>query len=166
MYRDGAVRAAKPALLALLVIMAYLLDGCGQSRGSFLKERDSDYNITQSAKRFSSALAQKNYRVLYTIDQEREAAKGGEYLYPTLTLEINNPRISGKLISCNPTMALEMPIRVAIYNRLDGSSHLVYTNPEYWSLKHNIRDKECIGIEMQVARDLDEARDSIKKGER
>ena len=60
-------------------------------------------------------------------------------------------------------MAMEMPIRVAVYNELNGTTHLSYTNPEYWSLKHNIKDAECINLVLLVARDFDEAVDSIKK---
>ena len=61
-------------------------------------------------------------------------------------------------------MALEMPIRVTVYNELNGTTHLAYTNPEYWSLKHNIKEQKCIDLVNLVARDFDEATDALKKG--
>ena len=149
----------------LLLLFAYtvLINGCGETKGSFIKDRVSDYNNSETAKRFVSALAPKNYRLVAKIDQESIAKGVDMFLYPTLTLEINNPKISSKLIKCNPSMAMEMPIRVAVYNELNGTTHLSYTNPEYWSLKHNIKDGECINLVLLIARDFDEAVDSIKR---
>ena len=138
------------------------LSGCKKA-GSFLKTHKSDYNLTETANRFVNALKDKNYHLISKINQTDIAKKEKMYLLPTLTLSINNPKISSKLISCNPSMALEMPVRVAVYNELNGSTYLSYTNPEYWSLKHNIKDKDCIDLVLLIARDFDSATDAIKK---
>ena len=151
------------ALLAAIVGLA----GCGgTNRGTFLKEKVSDYNITETAKRFTDALAQKNYHLLRTTDHEKEATALKLYLKPTLTLVIDNPKISSKLLDCNPTMATDLPIQVGIYNELNGTTNLVYTNPEYWSLKHNIKDKTCIELVNMISRDFDAATDAIVKGKK
>ncbi len=140
------------------------LSGCGgEGRGKFLKETSSDYNLSETARRYAEALAPKNYHLLRVIDHEATAKKLSFYLKPTLTLEIDNPKIRVKLLDCNPTMAVDLPLRVGVYNELNGSTRLVYTNPEYWSLKHNIRDKTCIQLINLTARDLDEATDAIHK---
>ena len=151
---------------APIVAIATILAGCGSGKGKFIKDIVSDYNSSVTAERFAQALAFKNYRLVSKIDQEQVAKGVDIFLYPTLTLNINNPKISATFIKCNPSMALEMPIRVSVYNELNGTTHLAYTNPEYWSLKHNIKDSRCIELVNLVARDLDEATDSIKKGKR
>jgi len=155
-------------LFYLLILFAYtiLIKGCAETKGSFIKDRVSDYNSSETAKRFVSALSSKNYHLISQIDQESIAKGVDIFIYPTLTLEINNPKISSKLIKCNPSMAMEMPIRVAVYNELNGTTHLSYTNPEYWSLKHNIKDAECINLVLLIARDFDEAVDSIKRNQK
>ena len=156
-----------PLLLALSALILFLA-ACsgGTTRGSFLKEHTSDYNITETARRISAALEPKNYHLLQTIDQERRATEIKMYLKPTLTLEIDNPKISARLLDCNPTLAVDLPLRIGIYNELNGTTHLVYTNPEYWSLKHNIKDKTCIDLINLMARDLDIASDAVKKAHR
>jgi uncharacterized protein (DUF302 family) len=146
-----------------LVISVLIAVGCGKSSSSFIKGEVSDFDVNSTAKRFSQALEGKNYHLVSKVDQEKIAKSIKEYLRPTITIEINNPKISTKLISCNPSMALELPIRFAIYRELNGKVHLIYTNPEYWSLKHNIKDKECIDLILLLARDFDIALDSIKK---
>jgi len=141
-----------------------LLSGCGGSgRGTFLKEKVSDYNISETARRFAAALAPKNYHLRQIINHEQEARALKEYLKPTLTLVLDNPKITTKLLDCNPTMAVDLPIEVGVYNELNGTTNLVYTNPEYWSLKHNIKDKTCIELINMLARDFDAATDAIVK---
>ena len=154
-------------IFAILVAIL-VLGGCGKGskRASFIKDNLSDFNTTTTLEKFSKALEGKNYHLISKIDQESIAKSLKEYLRPTLTLEMNNPKISTKLISCNPSMALELPIRFAIYRELNGKIHLIYTNPEYWSLKHNIKDKECLNLIMMLARDFDIATDSIKKAKK
>lgn len=151
-----------------LLSAVFFITACsgGKERGAFLKEHTCDYNITESARRIVEALAPKNYRLLQRIDEEKRAATVKMYLKPTLTLEIDNPKITAKLLDCNPTMAVDLPLRVGFYNELNGRTHFVYTNPEYWSLKHNIKDKTCIELINLMARDLDIASDSIKKGKK
>jgi len=157
---------SKTVFIPLFFVTLLFLSACGggKDRGTFLKEHVSDYNITETARRITAALEPKNYHLLRTIDQEQRATAIKMYLKPTLTLEIDNPKISAKLLDCNPTMAVDLPLRIGIYNELNGTTHLVYTNPEYWSLKHNIKEKTCIDLINLMARDLDIASDSIRKG--
>ena len=82
-------------------------------------------------------------------------------LYPNITLEFSNNKIETKLISCNPSMALELPIRVAVYNELNGKTHVAYTDPEYWSLKHNVKDSKCIQLLILIKQDLAEAVEQV-----
>ena len=151
---------------SIFLITALFISGCGSEKGKFIKDTVSDYNITVTVERFAKALASKNYHLLSKVDQEKVAQKLDIFLYPTLTFNLDNPKISATFIKCNPSMALEMPIRVTAYNELNGTTHLAYTNPEYWSLKHNIKDKKCIDLVNLVARDFDKATDSIKKGKK
>jgi uncharacterized protein (DUF302 family) len=79
---------------------------------------------------------------------------------------INNDKISSALMTCNASLAIEMPIRISIYEELGGNVKYSYTQPEYWSLKHNIKDKNCISVVLQIARDFDEISSQIAKSDK
>ena len=49
-------------------------------------------------------------------------------------------------MNCNPSMGLDLPLRILISTNYEGITSLTFTNPEYWSLKHNIKDKNCLAI--------------------
>jgi uncharacterized protein (DUF302 family) len=50
------------------------------------------------------------------------------------------------LMNCNPSMGIDLPLRMLFTTDYEGLTTISYTNPEYWSLKHNIKDKNCLAI--------------------
>jgi len=152
--------------LALSLLMgAIVISGCSDktknAKSKFIKDTTSVYKIDKSIEVISKSLAEKNYKLISTFDHEKEALKLKQMLYPNKTLEFSNNKIESKLLACNPSMSLELPIRVSVYNELNGQTHIAYTDPEYWSLKHNIKDNECIKLVILIKQDLAEAVEQI-----
>ena len=143
----------------ILVISIFLvLNGCAdktaKATSKFIKDYKIDFKVDEAVAKIGNSLKSKNYIVSSTFNHEKEALKLKQMLYPTKTLNLYNSKISTKLIQCNPSMALEIPIRVAIYSKLNGETHVVYTDPEYWSLKHNVKDAECLNLLKLIKNDL------------
>ena len=155
----------KKTALSLLTV-ALLISGCSDktknAKTKFIKQSASKYKIEKSIDIVSKSLEQKNYKLISTFDHEKEAIKLKQMLYPTKTLEFSNNKIESKLIACNPSMSLELPVRIAVYNELNGQTHIAYTDPEYWSLKHNIKDSECIKLVILIKQDLAEALEQVE----
>jgi len=156
----------KPAHLSLLAIASAALlslTACTTKAGQtkFIHKAPSDYNASETLKRFAKALAPKKYLPVHRFDHTALATRQKMYLKPTFSLDLSNAIIDSKLLSCNPTMATDLPLRIGVYRELNGQVTLVYTNPEYWSLKHNIKDKNCLELVKIMARDLDEAGDAL-----
>jgi uncharacterized protein (DUF302 family) len=148
-------------------VLALLTTGCSDKTKSatskFIKVIPSSSDINGSKDAIVKNLSSKNYKLITSYNHEKDALALKQMLYPTLTIEINNPKISTKLISCNPSIAQDLPIRVALYNKINGETYISYTDPEYWSLKHNIKDATCINLVIAIKQDLQEAVDSITK---
>ncbi len=157
-------------VLLTLSIGALLISGCSDktknAKTTFIKQSTSRYKIDKTIEIVSQNLAKKNYKLVYTFDHEKEALKLKQMLYPTKTLEFSNNKIETKLISCNPSMSLELPIRLAVYNEINGQTHVAYTDPEYWSLKHNIHNNDCLKLLMLIKLDLSEAVEKIEPKEK
>jgi hypothetical protein len=45
----------------------------------------------------------------------------------------------------------------------EGITTITYTNPEYWSLKHNIKDKNCLSIINKAKMALDALAEEVAK---
>lgn len=144
--------------LIFLIAIATIFNSCAQktqnATSKFIKDYQINYKVDDAIEIISKTLKDKNYQISSIFDHEKNALKLKEMLYPTKTINIYNPKIATKLIQCNPSMALEMPIRIALYNKIDGKTHITYTDPEYWSLKHNIKDSECLKLLIVIKNDL------------
>jgi uncharacterized protein (DUF302 family) len=150
---------------AILGLSSLLFIACSSKsdQTKFVQKTLSDYNTTETLGRFAKALKDKHYTPIHTLNHTQLATEEKMYLKPTLSVEMSNPMIDSKLLDCNPTMAVDLPQRIGIFRTLNGQVTLVYTNPEYWSLKHNIKDKNCLQLVKIMARDLDEATTAIAK---
>jgi len=151
--------------LPLLTLTALLaLSGCTKTgESTFIHKTVSDYNTTETLARFSKALAPKQYTPVHKMDHTPLATREKMYLKPTLSVDLSNPLIDSKLLDCNPTMAADLPVRIGVYRELSGQVTLVYTNPEYWTLKHNMKNADCLKLVKIMAADLDEASGAIAK---
>jgi uncharacterized protein (DUF302 family) len=152
-------------LTIAIALLGMWLSGCSTKAGQtkFIRQIASEYNTTETVRRFAQALAPKKYAPVRTFDHTPLAAEQKMYLKPTLSFELSNPIIDSKLLDCNPTLATDLPIRLGVFRELSGQVTLVYTNPEYWSLKHNIKDKNCLELVKIMALDMDEAAQTIAK---
>ncbi len=157
----------KVVLFAIFVLGVFVAAGCSSKGGStFVKQIKSDYNITATADKFATALAPKEYKRVQDLDLTTIAKKKKMYLKPTISYALSNPIIDSKLLECNPSLGIDLPIRITVSRDLSGQVTLYYTSPEYLSSKHNIKDKNCLGLIKIMARDLDEATDAILKSKK
>ena len=136
-----------------------------KNQNSLLIIVPSKYDTAQSIKEFTGALskADGNYTIVSRHSFEKTAKDVNIYLKPTMSVSIDNPLVISAILTCSPSMAMEFPLRISVYEKLGGDVEVAYTNPEYWSLKHNIKDKNCLGVINKMARDFDEARGTIAK---
>jgi len=138
-----------------------LLSGCGKGQNSLMITVDSRYDLPQTISRFEKAITKLGYRVTGTMDHTRRAKAENIYLRPTTAITVDNPKVFSALLTCNPSLAIDLPIRVSAYTLLGGAVKFSYTQPEYWSLKHNIKDKNCLAVILDIARDFNTAAEAI-----
>jgi len=151
-------------LIALsLIAVVGCSDKTKSAKSKFIYDYKSSFKFEKTINIVKNSLKNKNYQPVFEFNHEKEALKLKQMLYPTVTIELNNPKISTKLISCNPTIAQDLPIRVAVYNEINGQTHVSFTDPEYWSLKHNIKDSECINLLFVIKNDLEELAKEVTK---
>jgi len=154
----------KHSLLYIMTLL-FLITGCSNSKhgNSLMITLESSYPIKETVSRFTQAIQEKGYRVTNTTDHTARAKKENIYLHPTLSLTLDKPKVFSALLTCNPSLAIDLPIRVVAYSQLGGAVRFSYTQPEYWSLKHNVKDKNCIAVILEMTRDFNEAVEVLKK---
>ena len=129
----------------LIGFLSMLLAGCGD-KGAFIEEVLSENDQATSIKKLESLIKSEGMTHFATIDHAANAQNAKMHLKPNSVVIFGNPAIGTKLMECNPSMGMDLPLRMLFTTSYDGRTTISYTNPEYWSLKHNIKDKNCIEI--------------------
>lgn len=151
-------------LFIALFLFSACADKTAKAQSKFIIGGESKYGVDKSIDLIASELKGKNYSIVSLFDHEKEALKLHEMLYPTKTINLYNSKIATKMVSCNPSISLEFPVRVSLYSKIDGSTYYAYTDPEYWSLKHNVKSSECLKLIILLKQDLMSATQALNKG--
>ena len=138
----------KKYIFAAVILLVFT--GCENKKGAFLETVETNTSVPVAVKNLIAALPSKGLAHFSTIDHADAAKKVGMRLKPETLVVFGNPQIGTKLMKCNPTMGLDLPLRMLFTADEDGLTTITYTNPEYWTLKHNIKDKTCLAIIQQA----------------
>jgi len=134
----------------LISLVGLALVGCENKRGAFLETLETNNSVPIATEKLIAALPAKGLTHINTIDHAKAAKSVGMRLEPETVVVFGNPTIGTKLMKCNPSMGLELPLRILFTHDEGGITTITYTNPEYWTLKHNIKDKTCLAIIQQA----------------
>ncbi len=129
-----------------LLTLAFILLGCDSKKGAFLETVATNNDVPTAVNKLIATLKVKELTHFQTIDQSKNAKDVGLRLKPETVVIFGNPKMGTLLMQCNPSIGLDLPLRMLFSTDYEGKTTITYTNPEYWSLKHNIKDKNCLEI--------------------
>ncbi|KIM06423.1 MAG: hypothetical protein KU38_13015 [Sulfurovum sp. FS08-3] len=132
-------------LIAIGIVLLVML-GCNNSRGNFIHTLDSNESVDKTVAKLEALIQQATLKHFYTFDYAQNAKDQNLTLRPSKLVVFGNPHMETKLIQCNESMGLDLPMRFLVYEDFNGDTKVSYTNPEYFSLKHNIKDANCLQI--------------------
>jgi uncharacterized protein (DUF302 family) len=100
-----------------------------------LLARDS---VDAAFTRLEAAVAQRGLTVFARLDFAADAAAVGLTLPPTRLLLFGNPRAGTLLMAAAPTAALDLPLKVLIWEVADGTVWVGYNTPAYLGERHGV----------------------------
>ncbi len=132
--------------LLLIGLFGFALLGCDSKKGAFLETLETQNDVPTAVAKLITTIKAKELTHFQTIDHAKNAKDAGLRLKPETVVIFGNPKMGRLLMQCNPSMGLDLPLRILFSTDYEGVTTITYTNPEYWSLKHNIKDKKCLDI--------------------
>jgi len=88
--------------------------------------------------RLERAVVQRGLTVFARVNFAADAAAAGLALPPTRLLLFGNPRAGTPVMVAAPTAALDLPLKVLIWEAAGGSVWVGYNTPVYFSERHNV----------------------------
>jgi len=101
----------------------------------------SQYSVTATLDRLEAVLQAKAITIFARIDQQAEAEKVGLSLRPTQLLLFGNPKAGTPLMVASPTIALDLPLKVLVWEASDSKVWLSYNDPNYLKQRFSLSDE-------------------------
>ncbi|MBV8887429.1 MAG: DUF302 domain-containing protein [Chroococcidiopsidaceae cyanobacterium CP_BM_RX_35] len=101
----------------------------------------SPYSVIETIARLEAILQAKAITIFACIDQKAEAEKAGLSLRPTQLLLFGNPKAGTPLMVAEPTSALDLPLKVLVWESADGKVWLSYNDANYLKQRFSLPDE-------------------------
>ena len=102
----------------------------------------SRFNVDDTTKRLVEKLREKGVTLFKVVDHAGGAHSVGMKLKPMNLVIFGNPKMGTPLMRCAPTLGLDLPQKMLIYENDANETMVVYNSPKYLFWRHNL-DVNC-----------------------
>jgi len=95
-------------------------------------------SVAAAVARLEAALTARELRVFARIDFAADAAAAGLAMPPAQLLVFGQPRAGTPLMVAAPTVALDLPLKILVYEDSGGAVWVGYNTPEYLAERHSL----------------------------
>ena len=100
-------------------------------------EQDS---VPETIRRLHGLAKSKGLTVFAHIDFSSDAAKAGLQMRPTQLLIFGNPKSGTPLMLASPSIALDLPLKILVWQDNQGTVWLSYNSPEYLMERYGLSE--------------------------
>jgi uncharacterized protein (DUF302 family) len=116
-------------------------------------QRPSNHSVDETVKRLKGILQARGLTLFALVDHSGEAEKVGMKMLPTKLLIFGSPKGGTPVMMAAPSIAIDLPLKVLIWEDSQGRVWVSYNSPEYLAKRHAVPDdlvKNIAGVEMLV----------------
>ena len=100
--------------------------------------KPSNHSVEQTVEKLTNILKSKGVAVFALIDHSGEAEKVGLKMLPTKLVIFGNPKAGTPLMLAVPSSAIDLPLKILIWEDGQGKVWLSYNSPEYLKQRHGL----------------------------
>ncbi|HUK34846.1 MAG TPA: DUF302 domain-containing protein, partial [Vicinamibacterales bacterium] len=98
----------------------------------------SNHSVDVTVDRLRSLLQAQGVPVFALVDHSAEAARVGLTLRPTKLLIFGNPKAGTPLMAAAPSIAIDLPLKILVWEDPQGTVRLSYNSLDYLQLRHSV----------------------------
>src|ERR1700726_3009853 len=113
--------------------------------------KPSNHSVEQTVESLTNMLKSKGVAVFALIDHSGEAEKVGLKMRPTKLMIFGNPKAGTPLMLASPSSAIDLPLKILVWEDDQGKVWLSYNSPQYLKERHGLPQElvqNIAGIEM------------------
>ncbi len=97
--------------------------------------------VDQTIEKLKQVLQSKEITLFALIDHSGEAAKAGMKMRPTKLLIFGSPKSGTPVMLAAPSIAIDLPLKVLVWENSQGKTWVSYNSPEYLQKRHAVPDE-------------------------
>ena len=101
-------------------------------------DQPSNHSVEQTVERLKAILQSKGVTLFAVIDHSGEAEKVGMKMPPTKLLIFGNPKAGTPLMLASPSIAIDLPLKILVWEDHEGKVWTSYNSPEYLMNRHGL----------------------------
>src|SRR6266478_3808781 len=100
--------------------------------------RPSRHSVDETLERLNGIIGAMGVTVFALVDHSGEAAKVGMTMRPTKLLIFGNPKSGTPLMLASPSIAIDLPLKILVWEDAQGRAWLSYNSPAYLGERHGV----------------------------
>lgn len=98
----------------------------------------TDHSVEEAVQKVEDILKAKGVKMFALIDHSGEAEKAGMQMPPTKLLIFGSPKAGTPLMLASPSVAIDLPLKILIWEDAGGKVRISYNAPAYLQKRHNL----------------------------
>jgi uncharacterized protein (DUF302 family) len=100
-----------------------------------------NHSVDQTVERLKAILEAKGVTLFALVDHSGEAAKVGLKMPPTKLLIFGNPKAGTPVMLAAPSIAIDFPLKILIWEDSHGKVWVSYNSPAYLQERHGVPEE-------------------------
>ena len=98
----------------------------------------SNHSVEETVEKLKGILQAKGITLFALVDHSGEAGKAGMQMRPTKLLIFGNPKAGTPVMLAAPSSAIDLPLKILIWEDAQGKVWVTYNSPIYLQERHNL----------------------------
>ena len=124
-----------------LLLISFVLPGSAQNpikHKNGIVDVPSKHSVDETVDKVKNILQSKGIALFCLIDHSGEAAKVGLKMLPTKLVIFGSPKAGTPLMLAAPSIAIDLPLKILVWQDANGKVWLSYNSPEYLQQRHGL----------------------------
>ena len=102
--------------------------------------KSTNHTVDQAVEKLKTVLQAKGVKLFTVIDHSGEAEAIGIKMPPTKLLIFGNPKAGTPLMLAAPMVAIDLPLKLLVWEDAHGTRWISYNSPQYLKERHAFPD--------------------------
>ena len=104
-------------------------------------DKPGNHSVDETAEKLQAILRFKGIALFALVDHSGEAAKAGMKMRPTKLLIFGNPKAGTPLMQASPSVAIDLPLKILIWEDAAGKVWVSYNSSAYLRERHHLPEE-------------------------